>query len=111
MPRGFFLPMTRTIFLAAWRQPRGRPGRGWKITPGQALYQYAPTKIARIFRLAFFPPQSPGKTPTALPIHTHKPARPSPAKPMHPYSHPAHPPEPDTTQTTYANCKPSAVAL
>jgi hypothetical protein len=34
---------------------------------GQALYQYAPTKIARIFRLAFFPPQSPGKTPTAHP--------------------------------------------
>ena len=34
----------------------GRPGRGWKNVAGQRLCQYAPAKIACIFRLALFSP-------------------------------------------------------
>lgn len=38
---------------------RGRLGGGWKNVSRQAQGQYAPTKIAHIFRLASFSPQFP----------------------------------------------------
>lgn len=47
-------------YTVCWILGGGRPHGGWKNVAGLCLGQHAPPKIARIFRVAPFSPQSPG---------------------------------------------------
>ena len=66
-------------YTVCWILGGGRPGGGWKIVAGQCCGQYAPPKIARIFRVAPFSPQS---RPAEPPSPTFSPLS-SPQKPLY----------------------------